>query len=652
MFGKLAFRNVRRQISNYLIYFFTVALSVALMFAVNNLSYSEQVRSLSEVSSDMNAMFAMVTILACLVTALVLSYAAAFMLKLRKREFGMYLTLGMSRRDIRMLYVCETGLLSLVAIGIGLGAGLILFQFLAALFAAVMEFPFTVSAYSVPAILLTLAVSIGMFLLSTLASLKYLNKVTISELLKEEAVHRSEQHTVRWCIVSGVTVTGLLACMAKTVFSLWDVFHTQDSVGILLWLVMDLVMVFAAHFSLARAIAGMLLKNRHLKNRGTNTVVFRSLSGKMTMNAMLIGALATFLVFATGMLNVAFGEKIYSDFSLKKDCPYDAMALYDLSETQGISMEEGRAVIEKYSTITAQIDYQLYSMGSTDLCSSIIGFDVMGWTDKFMPLSQFNALLTGCGCESIALEQSYLVVTSTRGICDVDFSDKVLTFGGKRYTWAGSSSQYPDFFRGEWFYIVIPDEALVGMRISDAGAAYTLKDKRPDVKALLMELTYYRNTEYGPEEECDYHFQEDWRLYSSATAGTLIVGTLYVSTVFVCMTLAILALKTLSTMEDERRRFQILYCLGADVRIQRKTLLKQTAAFFLMPYVFPVLLTVPFGVIFGKVYEIWGLEGLSGHRAMETAVVIAAVISGIYALYFFITYRIACRNVLCFTGKK
>lgn len=43
MFGKLAFRNVRRQISNYLIYFFTVALSVALMFAVNNLSYSEQV---------------------------------------------------------------------------------------------------------------------------------------------------------------------------------------------------------------------------------------------------------------------------------------------------------------------------------------------------------------------------------------------------------------------------------------------------------------------------------------------------------------------------------------------------------------------------------------------------------------------------------
>ena len=652
MFGKLAFRNVRRQISNYLIYFFTVALSVALMFAVNNLSCSEQIRSLSEVSSDMNAMFAMVTTLACMVTALVLSYATAYMLKLRKREFGMYLTLGMSRRDIRRLYVCETGLLSLMAIGVGLGAGLILFQFLAALFAAVMDLPFTVSAYSVPAVALTLAVSIGMFILSTLASLKYLNKVTISELLKEEAVHRSEQHPVCWCVVSGVTVTGLLASMVKTVFSMWDALHSQDSVSILLWLVIDLIMVFAAHFSLARAAAGMLLRNRRLKNRGTNTVVLRSLSGKMTMNAMLIGALATLLVFAIGMLNVAFAEKIYSDLSLKKDCPYDVLALYDLSDVQGISIEEGRAIIEKYSTITAQRDYQLYSMGGTDLCSSIIDYEVMGWTDKFMPLSQFNALLTGCGCESIALEEAYLVVTNTRGICDVDFSDKVLSLGGKRYTWAGSSSRYPDFNRGEFFYIVIPDEALAGMQISDVGVAYTLKDKRPDVKALQMELTYYRNTEYGMEEKCDYHFQEYWRLYRSATAGTLIIGTLYVSTVFVCMALAILALKTLSTMEDERRRFAILYRLGADVQTQRKTLLKQTAAFFLMPYVFPLLLTLPMGIIFGKVYEIWGFEGLIGYRAIETSLVITVIISGIYALYFFITYRIACRNTLCFTGKE
>ena len=84
MFAKLALRNVRRQIHNYLIYFITVSLSVAMLFAINNLSYSEPIRRLAEKSNDMKFMFRTVIILTSLVTALVLGYAAAFILKLRK----------------------------------------------------------------------------------------------------------------------------------------------------------------------------------------------------------------------------------------------------------------------------------------------------------------------------------------------------------------------------------------------------------------------------------------------------------------------------------------------------------------------------------------------------------------------------------------
>ena len=172
MFAKLALRNVRRQIGSYLIYFVTVALSIALMFAVNNLSYSDRIRSLAEDSSDVRTMFTMVTVLSCLVTALVLSYATGFMLKLRRREFGMYLTLGMTRQNIQTLFACETGLLSGLALLVGMGLGLVIFQLLAALFAAILEIPFAVSAYSGQGILLTVAVSAGLFLLSTLASLR------------------------------------------------------------------------------------------------------------------------------------------------------------------------------------------------------------------------------------------------------------------------------------------------------------------------------------------------------------------------------------------------------------------------------------------------------------------------------------------------
>ena len=95
------------------------------------------------------------------------------MLKLRKKEFGMYLTLGMTRRDIQTLFACETGLLSFFALVVGMGAGLVIFQLIVALFASIMEVPFSVSAYSAEGILLTVAVSLGMFLLSTLASLRW-----------------------------------------------------------------------------------------------------------------------------------------------------------------------------------------------------------------------------------------------------------------------------------------------------------------------------------------------------------------------------------------------------------------------------------------------------------------------------------------------
>ncbi len=54
-----------------------------------------------------------------------------------------------------------------------------------------------------------------------------------------------------------------------------------------------------------------------------------------------LGALSTLLVFAVAMFNIAFGEKIYSEHSVKKDCPYDVMSMFDLSEEQDASMKEG-----------------------------------------------------------------------------------------------------------------------------------------------------------------------------------------------------------------------------------------------------------------------------------------------------------------------
>ena len=65
-----------------------------------------------------------------------------------------------------------------------------------------------------------------------------------------------------------------------------------------------------------------------------------------------LGALSTLLMFAVAMSNVAFGEKIYSEHSVKKDCPYDVMSMFDLPEEQGVSMKDGREIIEQYQSLS------------------------------------------------------------------------------------------------------------------------------------------------------------------------------------------------------------------------------------------------------------------------------------------------------------
>lgn len=620
------------------------------MFAIHNLSYSEPIRCLAALSNDMKFMFRMVTILASLVTALVLSYAATFILKLRKKEFGMYLTMGMTRKNIQILYTCETGLLSTFATLVGMAAGLFLFQLLSALFASIMDFSFAVSPYSVKGILLTIAVSVGMFVLSTLVALRYLRKTTLSELLKEEPVEQSEKHLILWCGFALLTVSGLLVCLVMTYRSLMAAFR-NESVAILLWLVLDLVMIFLSHVALARSVTGIFLRWENLKNKGTNAVILRSLSSKMTVNALLIGALATLLSFAIVMANISFGDKLYSQRSVKKECPYDVMGMFDLSEKPDVTMEEGRQIIETYSPITDQMEYQLYSTGDSTLSSHVPDWEEMGWTDKFMSLSQFNCLLEDCGYEPVSLENSFLFVSTVSQLGDIDFSNTSITLGNNTYLGKTSSTSYPDFTK-EWFYFVIPDKALSSMEISDHCIGYTLENHRPDALAMQEELTYERETEDGWEEGCDYRIQEEYRLYTNSTIGTLIIGTLYISIVFVCLALAVLSLKTLSTMEEESRRFAVLFRLGADSKMQKKTLFRQIGVFFLAPFALPLLATVPLGLVFGEAYKMWGFVDLGTGKAMETAGIIALSVILIGVLYFVVTYRIACDHVICRGGEE
>lgn len=646
MLGKLAFRNVRRQLGNYLIYFVTVAMTIALMFAVNNMTYSKQLKKLAEDSNDINSMLTFVTVFVSLITAFVLSYATIFMLKLRKKEFGMYLTLGMTRSNIQMLFLCETWLLSGLAMVIGLGCGLLLYQFLMALLSSFLEITFVVSTYSIKGIVLTVLISVCVFIVASLVSIRYLKRVTIYELLQEEKEERGEKHLGLWSVILVLFAVGTAGSLWMTYCALMDAYNAQNSLSLLAWLGVDLVMFFLLHLALSRTLAGILLKNKRIVSNSTNTVILRGISGRMTVNSILIGVLATLLIFSIVVSNISFAEKVLSDRSVEKSCPYDVLVYFSADEEPGFSREEGEKKIETYCSIASEYEYQLWTTNKADLCSLVLGYDEMGWTDKYMTLTQFNRLLTGCGYDPITLQNEYLVITTLQGISEeTNFSKKMLNRNGVNYTWAESRMDYPEFV-DDWLYFVVPDEAVSEMEIAANCVAYTLNEGKYDATAMVEDLHYNRETDYGMEEMNDYRVKEYYRQYMNANSGVLVISMLYLSTIFVCMALAILSLKTLSTMSDEQRRFAILYRLGADETMQRRTLFRQTFAFFFLPFFIPFVMSIPTGFVCAKNYQVWGYTDLIG-QAMLTAIVIALVMLGVYILYFYITYRIACNHVIC-----
>lgn len=148
MFARLAFRNVKRQIGNYLIYFLTVTLTVALMFAVNNLIFSSELKRFSDMNQSLKDGLILMSMFIALIVSFVLGYATSFMLKLRKREFGTCLTMGMTRKNILSIFVLETMIMSIAALIIGIILGLFIYQGVMAVFANLLEIEFEFSAYS------------------------------------------------------------------------------------------------------------------------------------------------------------------------------------------------------------------------------------------------------------------------------------------------------------------------------------------------------------------------------------------------------------------------------------------------------------------------------------------------------------------------
>lgn len=128
-------------------------------------------------------------------------------------------------------------------------------------------------------------------------------------------------------------------------------------------------------------------------------------------------------------------------------------------------------------------------------------------------------------------------------------------------------------------------------------------------------------------------------------AEILVVGALYAAAVFVFLSMAILALKTLAGMSEDQKKYQILFRLGTGEKEERRALFRQIFSFLLFAVRDSISSQCSDGNDLRGIEENGRIPELVA-GAYRTALGIAAVLLGIYVLYFAATYLIAKRNVL------
>ena len=95
---------MRKSIKDYMIYFMTLVLGVAVFYVFNSLESQQAMLSISndtrEIVALITEMINYVSVFVSIILGFLIVYANNFLIKRRKKEFGVYMTLGMGKKNI------------------------------------------------------------------------------------------------------------------------------------------------------------------------------------------------------------------------------------------------------------------------------------------------------------------------------------------------------------------------------------------------------------------------------------------------------------------------------------------------------------------------------------------------------------------------
>ena len=339
MLCKLAWGNVRRAGRDYLVYLLTLPLGVTVFYAFNTISMQVDIAGIDEegLAQVMGSMLGDLTYFLAGVMAFLMVYANNFIMKRRKKEFGLYQVLGMGRGRVATIMALETVIVSVGAFvaGIMLGVGLsqLMTFFTASLFKtqiANFHFFFSVHAFN-----LTLACMLVMFVLTLLLNLRAVRRTKLIELMGAERRNETIKTRNPWIAIA-IFAVGVVLVGVAYYRLLRDGFPLTATEGKLQEAMnqfgITTAMVTVGTFALFWGLSGMLIKLlqslRSVYWRGLNMFTVRQLSAKVNTVCFSMGVIAMILFLAITSVTCGMSIANVMNENLERYNPVDVSQTY------------------------------------------------------------------------------------------------------------------------------------------------------------------------------------------------------------------------------------------------------------------------------------------------------------------------------------
>ncbi|MGN8849010.1 ABC transporter permease [Bariatricus sp. HCP28S3_C2] len=680
MLFKMSVKNIRKSIKDYTIYFLTLILGVAIFYMFNSLDSQEAMlvvnSSTRQIVKLMVGMINYVSVFVAVILGFLIVYANNFLIKRRKREFGLYMTLGMGKRQISGILLGETFLIGLISLVVGLVIGVFGSQLMsilvAKLFQADMsEYQFV---FSEAACWKTCAYFGVMYAASMVLNIVIISRYKLIDLISAEK--KNEKVRMKNPVIC---VLVFLAAAVTLGTAYYMVTGGLTQLDLMNQLVIPILMGIVSTFLIFWSVSGLALKvvqmRKELYLKDSNIFVLRQIHNRinttvvsMTIICLLLFMTITVLSTALSLNRVLTQDleemtpvdlNLYKTANLPDNGNYTQLQIEDsqkpISDTlkeNGLDMKVLKDVTEVATYTSTEWTWETSLQSVIESAKENYPMLMYDTAEEIIKLSDYNKIARLYGNREYELaEDEYLV------LCDFDnmknLRDMALkngsevAIGGKVY-----HSRYPECQEGYLVIstshtntglMVVPDSCPLSEDMKER--YYLMADYNADTKEEKYQTeAMFTNYGDGDHELMENLEEKQIRLdgvskisiiESSKGLSTIISFiAIYLGIIFLIASSAILALKELTENSDNRHRYTILRKIGMDEKMIHQTLFRQIGIFFMAPLILAVVHSI-FGIRFALKIVAVQVET----REMLPSVIATAVfLILVYGGYFLATY--------------